>query len=108
MNILVKYRNEYIKNNLKELKLGNFDEIFLTNKEEKAIKIINEHDISKVIIEIDDLEEVNFLAYVNKYFPKVKVTILTDTYNEHIFSAIKEGIFAILEQPWNFRKIFAE
>ena len=107
MSILVKYRTEYIKNNLRELKLGNFNEIFLTNREDNAIRIINEQKITKVILEIDDLEEVNLLAYINKYFPQVKVVILTDSCNEHIFSAIKKGIFDILERPWNLKEIFA-
>ena len=107
MNILIKYNNDYLNNNLKDLKLGLSNKLFSAKTNEEAIKIINKQNIEKVFIEIKVIEEVNFVGYINKYFPKIKVVIITNSHNENILSAINRGSFAIIREPFTLKKILS-
>jgi DNA-binding NtrC family response regulator len=108
MNILLKYNNEYLQSNLEDFVPESVNKVFSVNNTEDAVKIINEKGIEKVLLEIDELEEVNFLSYVNKYFPDIEVVIITNSINENIFSAIKNGMFALMKRPLDLNRLLAE
>ena len=107
MNVLVKYSNNYIDEHLEDLIQKSDNTIFFANTVEKAIRVLNDNKIEKIFVEINMLEEVNLIEYVNKYFPNVQVLITTNTYNESILEVIKQGIFAIIREPLNLKTILS-
>ena len=108
MNILIKYKNGDLDYNLRDFEKDSQNSFFLAKNHEKAITILNENIIDKAILEIDALDEINLLDYINNYFPDIPVVIIADRKNENILSTIKRGIFAIMEKPFNLKQILAE
>ena len=108
MNILVKYKNDYINKNLIDFQFITENKLYLTNSDEQAIRIINKHQISKAVVEMSDLDEISLISYINQYHPTIEVVVITDSDNESILSAIKNGIFNIVEKPCNLEQILAE
>ena len=107
MNILVKYSNSYISEYLGVLTQELDNTVFFANTTEEAIHILNEKKIDKVFLELSYLEEVNFIEYVNKYFPTISVLVTTNSYNENLLEAIRNGIFAIIKKPLNLKTILS-
>jgi len=107
MNVLVKYSNKYIDEHLEDLIQKSDNTIFFANTVEKAIRVLNDNNIEKIFVEIDILEEVNFIEYVNEYFPNIQVLITTNTYNKSILEVVKQGVFAIIKEPLNLKTILS-
>ncbi len=104
MNVLVKYNT---KEPVDDLIQDSNKNIFFATSTEEAIRILNERKIDKIFMELNILEEINFIEYVNKYFPTVKILIITNTYNENLLEAIKNGMYSILKEPLNIKTILS-
>ncbi len=108
MNILVRYIHDIMNSSLNDLKSVTENNIFLTNSDSQAIKILNENEIEKIILELDNVSEISFLDYINEYFPEIPVIILTDNRNESILSVIRKSIFNIIEKPFDLERLLLE
>jgi DNA-binding NtrC family response regulator len=108
MNILVRYIHDIMNSSLNDLKSVTENNIFLTNSDSQAIKILNENEIEKIILELDNVSEISFLDYINKYFPEIPVVVITDNRNETILSVIRQSIFNIIEKPFDLEKLLLE
>ncbi len=108
MKILVKYSNYLLDEQVKEQIIESGNKIFFANTTEKAIRILDDYNIDEVFIEINSLEQVNFVEFVNKYYPQIKVFITTDDYNESILKTIKKGLFSVLKEPLTLQTIISK
>lgn len=107
MNVLVKHSNSYINTHLEDLIQDSGNVIFFANTTEKAIRILNDNKIEKIFVELNMLEEVNFIEYVNKYFPDINVLVTTNKYNNTILQTIKSGLFSVIKEPLNLKTILS-
>ena len=107
MNVLVKYNINYMKEPVDDWIQDSNKNIFFAHTIEETIQILNENKIDKIFMELNNIEEINFIEYVNKYFPKTKILVITNEYNENLLEAIKRGMFSILKEPLNIKTILS-
>jgi DNA-binding NtrC family response regulator len=74
---------------------------------EEAIHILDEKDVSTVVLSIHQLNDAAILKYINQYYPEKEVIISASREYNEIIDLLSKGHFTVMQQPMKLKDLAA-
>ena len=80
-------------------------EVFFGSTHEQAIRILNDHAIESVVLNLRSMNDAVILRYINRYHPDIHVVISANREFEENIEVLTEPSYAHLPQPLSLEKL---
>jgi len=105
VNILFYHHNRFLPGELQEFFGEMGGQPHFADVVESAIEILNTRPIDVAFIEIQDFTDIGLLKYINQYFQSMRTVLVVENEFEKAISAVKNGKYGILRQPFGLSEI---
>jgi DNA-binding NtrC family response regulator len=87
-----------------ELEIGDYirdmaSASYFAQTHEQAIKILDDHRVESVVLNLRSMTDAVILRYINRYYPKIHVVVSANKEFEEIISVFKQQDYDRLPQP---------
>jgi len=105
LNILIKSKNEYLAEAITERFGDRSNHFFSAPSFSKAISVLNDNKIDKVVMELNSINEINLLEYINKYYKNIKILLIANNEIEELLTVARNGEYSVSQQPFDLNGI---
>ena len=105
MKVLIFSAKKYFREEVRDFFQSEKIELLSAHSLEEAIDIFFKNKIDIFLFNIDSLEEVELLRYINKYYQEVKVFILTNNFLHNAISILRNGNYRLVENPFKIQEL---
>jgi len=105
MNVLVMSSKKYFRDEIAEFFQTENIKLFSADTLESAIDILFKIKIDIFLFNIDSLEEIELLRYINKYYQTIEVIILTNNFLHNAISILRTGHYRLMNNPFKFQEL---
>jgi DNA-binding NtrC family response regulator len=78
---------------------------FFAQTQEQAIKILDDHPIEHVVLNLRSMTDAIILRYINRSYPKIHVVVSANKEFEEIISFFNQQNYALLPQPLKLEEL---
>ena len=105
MNVLVMSSKKYFRDEMAEFFQTENIKLFSADTLESAIDILFKDKIDIFLFNIDSLEEIELLRYINKYYQTIEVIILTNNFLHNAISILRTGHYRLMNNPFKIQEL---
>ncbi|RLC51673.1 MAG: hypothetical protein DRZ79_02415 [Candidatus Cloacimonadota bacterium] len=105
MNVLVLSSKKYFLDEIAEFFQSENIKLFSAETLEDAIAALFKNKIDIFLFQFDSLEEIELLRYINNYYRKIKVIILTNNFLHNAISILKNGDYFLMNNPFKIQDL---
>jgi DNA-binding NtrC family response regulator len=85
---------------------GMHGEAFFANTVEEAIRVLDDHKISKAVLNLRSMADAAVLRYINLYYgQKIEVIVSASQEFDQIISVFRENNYSRLQQPLRLEEL---
>jgi DNA-binding NtrC family response regulator len=96
--LFIGYEEPY-KGELKDFTSEHHGSAHFADNLQRSIRIMDEHAIDLVVLNLRSLEDAGMLRYINKYHPKVRVVVHASREFDEFIRVVSHGHYEVLHQP---------
>ena len=105
MRILIYHRNWFVRSELEEFLCELKCQAHFAETIESAVTILNNYYVEAAFLEIRGVVDIGILQYINQYCQNVRAILVMENEFINVISAIKNGSYGILRQPFGLTEI---